>query len=185
MKPPVCPRKPVLESALCGLILFLSVVLMWGSASAGYHDGGGIDDLFFYRQPSARAEAMGKGGVAMVDDPSASFYNPASLGRLRGMSISGSYGSPLPWYEDAKYIFLGGDVRIGRYGTVGISSYRIDYGGFAETCSSGEEMEDFEVALETLSLATDRLPGLDIGMNVNGRRTPPPGDARAPTRLLP
>ncbi|MFH1221180.1 MAG: hypothetical protein V1694_12105 [Candidatus Eisenbacteria bacterium] len=147
--------------------ILLSILLMWGSASASYHDGGVIDDLFFYRQPSARAEAMGKGGVAMVDDPSASFYNPASLGRMRGISISGSYGSPLYWFEDTKYIFLGSGVRVGRYGTVGISSYRVDYGGFAEICSSGEEMEDFEVALETLSLATDRLYGLDIGMNVN------------------
>ncbi|MEJ2055899.1 MAG: hypothetical protein P8X42_18450, partial [Calditrichaceae bacterium] len=61
------------------VIFILMLVMYAGSLYAD--DTKALNSLFFGRQPTARAEAMGKSMDLLIFDPACTFYNPANLGR--------------------------------------------------------------------------------------------------------
>src|SRR5687767_7109435 len=75
---------------------------------------------FFDRQPSARAEAMGKGAVSIDGDLTTAFYNPAGAATLIGLEIN--YASAAPFYslKNAKYEFLSFGIKFHKYLTLGV-----------------------------------------------------------------
>src|SRR5512140_203788 len=66
----------------------------------------------------ARATAMGGAFVAIADDQSSLYWNPAGLADLEG---SGAIFDHTKWLADISYNFIGATVSMGSYGTIGLS----------------------------------------------------------------
>lgn len=74
---------------------------------------------------SARALGMGRAYVALADDPSAVFWNPAGLEFVPRLSLS-LFHAPL--YEGASYDFVGFVYPTLQFGTIGIGYARLGIG---------------------------------------------------------
>jgi len=129
---------------------------------------GVLEELFFYHHTSARAEAMGKGYVAIDGDFFASFYNPAGLASAKGILAAGSY-LPTPLYvmEKSSLSFIGGSFQIGDYGVVGLSRYHLSYGEMLLWNHKRQQVEEFTpgVSMYALTMATD-LESILVGVNL-------------------
>lgn len=66
----------------------------------------------------ARALGMGTAFVAVADDPSSMYWNPAGIADLSGNRIIFDYTQ---WIADIKYNYLGATVNLGNIGTVGLN----------------------------------------------------------------
>ena len=79
---------------------------------------------FFYgRQPSAKAEALGRTLVASEDNAFTVFYNPAGLTLIKCLHVGFSYASPFYLADKANYNFLGVAYNTGRYGTISFNRF--------------------------------------------------------------
>lgn len=82
---------------------------------------GALSDLYLNRQPSPKAEAMGRGLVANYDGDFGSFYNPALTSLTNGVSFNSSYSEPAK--EKFSYNYLGLSYTNQKSGSFGISRY--------------------------------------------------------------
>jgi hypothetical protein len=135
---------------------------------------GTFQEFFLGRQPSARAEAMGRGLSAVTGDPLSYYYNPAGIASLKGLNLSGSFASPYYFYEEGKYNFFSASYKIDRYGTIGLSRDYFDYGfdnEFVITDEYGNVIgaETYDPALTgyRLTLSSEVIKDLYVGANVN------------------
>ena len=60
---------------------------------------------FLLISPSSRNSAMGEAGVAISDDVSAVFWNPAGLGFQKGMELSLNHSNWLPQFQQSDLFF--------------------------------------------------------------------------------
>jgi tetratricopeptide (TPR) repeat protein len=105
------------------LLLFTGCLLISGSVSA--QDGiAGTQSIFNFGF-SARAMGVGRAYVALADDPSAVFWNPAGLEYVPRISFSLFHAS---LYEGALYDFIGFAYPTLQFGTVGIGYARLGVG---------------------------------------------------------
>jgi len=81
-------------------IIFL--VLVIPVLSFGQYDYEFWNESFLGRQPSARAEALGKGYCSIDGDLATIFYNPAGTATLQGAVINTSFASPY-YFSDEQY----------------------------------------------------------------------------------
>lgn len=65
-----------------------------------------------------RAIGMGSAYVALADDPSALYWNPAGITKVNGIGFTVDHTK---WIADIDYNFLGMTYNLGDYGTIGIS----------------------------------------------------------------
>ena len=124
---------------------------------------------FLGRQPSARAEALGKGYSAMDGDLSSIFYNPAGTATLKGLELNSSFASPYYHLEDAKYTFLAAGFNINKYLTVGVSYNHFDTG---EELPYIDPFGNLQSAIPTnsfytLNLSSEPIKNLYVGINSN------------------
>lgn len=66
----------------------------------------------------ARALGMGTAFVAVADDQSAMYWNPAGIADLSGYRIVFDYTQ---WLADVKYNYLGATINLGNLGVVGLN----------------------------------------------------------------
>lgn len=66
----------------------------------------------------ARATSMGSAFVAVADDPSTIFWNPAGIARIPGGSVVFDHTN---WIADIKYEYMAATYNLGNYGALGIS----------------------------------------------------------------
>ena len=159
-------KKPVLLIAmLCYLFTSegYSQTIDYGDPLA--NSSGAVGIMFFGRQPSARVEAMGKNFMAFDGSISSAFYNPAALSFNKGISFSYSNSGPYYGLNSAEYNFVGGMYTSEKYGTLGFSFYQ--YNPHFEPFSSGLTAFKQKVTLYTVSYATELVPSLHLGINVN------------------
>lgn len=78
----------------------------------------------------ARALSMGGAFVAMADDPSSLYWNPAGITDIGGISLSVDHTR---WFADIEYNYLAGTVALGDLGAVGFSFTASNYGEMAVT----------------------------------------------------
>jgi len=135
---------------------------------------GVFPEFFLGRQPSARAEAMGRGLSAVTGDPLSYYYNPAGMASLKGLNLSGSFASPYYFYEEAKYNFFSASYKIDKYGTIGLSRDYFDYGYDNEFVITdeygnviGTETYDPELTCYRLTLSSEVIKDLFVGANLN------------------
>lgn len=65
-----------------------------------------------------RATGMGSAFVALADDPSALYWNPAGIAKLNGVGFIVDHTL---WIADIGYNFLGVTYNLGNFGTIGAS----------------------------------------------------------------
>jgi hypothetical protein len=111
--------------------ILISVVMLLILATRGiaWSDYSGVlSELFFAREPIARAQALGRAYVAIDDDGSAGFYNPA-VGAAFGVP-SACFSRSEGYYtlKDAAFTFGHVTVPLGRYGSVSLGEHHFDYG---------------------------------------------------------
>ncbi len=77
-----------------------------------------------------KAVAMGDAFTAIVDDPSALYWNPGGIGFQKKMAVSFTYTK---WIFDTNHNFLGLVLPLGDIGTVGFSINHFSSGDIEET----------------------------------------------------
>jgi hypothetical protein len=105
----------------------------------------------------ARALAMGGAFVAVANDPSAMYWNPAGLSDLPGVQFMFDHTY---WIADLQYEYVGATVNMGTAGTVGLNVTASNYGEMKVTTVDQQEGtgEVFNV--------TDLAIGLSYGLRL-------------------
>jgi hypothetical protein len=140
---------------------------------------GAFYEMFFGRQPGARAEGMGRGMASVTGDATSYFYNPAGTGSLKGLNLNAGFGGPyysLRNYklDSAYYDYFGASYNYKKYGTIGFSydyfsygfNYKInrtdEYGNIIGTYTY-----DPEIAIYRLTYSLEVIKDLFVGTNLN------------------
>ncbi len=109
------------------LLLCVSVcafALVFGQAKVGTAVG-----QFLEISPSARAEGMGSAFIAVADDPSAMYYNPAGLAWQLRRQLSFSHAV---YFADISFDWLGASLPLAG-GVFGVSATALNAGEMEET----------------------------------------------------
>ena len=117
-------KNKVLMAAVCGLIL------LWSSLAFGQAKVGTTGAQFLEIGVSARADGMGGAFVAVADDASALYYNPAGLVQLGGRE---AVFTLVNYPADIEYKFGGVAVPLAFGGVLGLSFYGLDAGDMPVT----------------------------------------------------
>lgn len=126
--------------------------------------------LFLLISPHARAGGMGEAFVAVADDASAVFWNPAGLAFQEGKQFTSMYQQLLPQFnlDDLYYLFGAYRQSIEGLGTVGFNITFANYGQQIITDETGPEalgtFDSNEFAI-TLSYATLFSENMAVGLN--------------------
>ena len=137
-------------------VLFPSLSFSQSQSENSYN--GALYELYFNRQPNAKAEAMGKGLVTNTEADFGSYYNPAltSLGNGIVLNISKTF---LPRDETA-YGYIGVGYSDSKLGSFSISRY--NYGrGITE--GRGDKYHN---SIHTLNYSREISKGFYAGANV-------------------
>jgi long-subunit fatty acid transport protein len=122
-------------------ILFVLTGFIFGQAKAQV----GITSVPFLQiEPDSRAAGMGNTGVAIADNASAVFWNPAGLAFQRGNQVSITHANWLPAFNaDLFYDYLVGKYYIEDIGTIGAHITFLNLGEQLRTDETGLEMGRF------------------------------------------
>jgi len=105
----------ILRNALACTVL---AALM--AAPTAFSQVGGAAVIFLQIEPDSRAAGMGNAGVALADNASAVFWNPAGLASQRGAEVSFTHANWLPaLVSDLFYEYLVGKYHVEGLGTFG------------------------------------------------------------------
>lgn len=147
-----------------------TLLILISLTSAGEYHNYNIN-FFFGRQPSARAEAMGRTMVASRDNAFSSFYNPATLFLSRGLNAAYSHADPYYIARKANFTFMGISCHLEKFGAVGVSRFRFSYGEdlYSPIGSGNPDYETFIPVTEmyTLSYSQEIMNNLLVGLNLN------------------
>ncbi len=107
---------------------------------------------FYQLAREARAIGMGSAFVAIADDPSSLYWNPAGITKIQGASFLVDHTK---WLADLNYNFLAMTYNLGDFGTIGASFTSSDYGDMKVTTVDQPEGtgETFSVSDAAFSLA--------------------------------
>jgi hypothetical protein len=116
--------------------------------------------------PTARANGMGQAYVALADDATATWWNPAGMGFLTTKDASLTYAKLVPdLADDVFFMFPTYTMPIKNVGTFGASLVYLSYGTSQATSSTGEDLGTFtsyEIA-PTLSYGTTVAKTVGLG----------------------
>jgi hypothetical protein len=91
--------------------------------------------------PGARADALGQSYVAIADDPTAIYWNPAGLAGLKGKNVAFMHSQLIPELApDVYYEFLGYTHEVEGLGTLGLSVVYLTYGSWQATSPEGQDL---------------------------------------------
>ncbi len=127
--------------------------------------------LFLMIAPHARVGGMGEAFVAVADDASAVYWNPAGLAFQEGRQFTSMYQPLLPQFnlDDLYYLFAAYRQSIEGLGTVGFNITYANYGQQIITDETGPEplgtFNSNEFAI-TASYATLFSENIAVGLNV-------------------
>ena len=159
------------DSLLIGKLLILIVIycLIFGNAAFAANDQTGTNPGNFLKLGGGvRPISMGNAFVAVADDLSAIYWNPAGLTQIKSTAFSSTYAS---WLADMSYSNISFVSSIPRVNmSTGLSIDYISAGQIEETTSSqpygtGKTFTPSFLAL-TMPLAFQPLEPLSIGFNV-------------------
>jgi len=135
------------------VLLFLSTTVAFGQV--------GITSVPFLQiEPDSRAAGMGNTGVAIADNASAVFWNPAGLGFQKGNQVSITHSEWLPQFNaDLFYDYLVGKYHMEGLGTFGGHITYLNLGEQLRTNASGLEQGRFN--------SYELAAGLSYGLKLN------------------
>lgn len=143
-------------------IQFLSILLILAGFTIGQVKAQvGITSVPFLQiEPDSRAAGMGNTGVAIADNASAVFWNPAGLAFQRGNQVSITHANWLPAFNaDLFYDYLVGKYYIEDIGTIGAHITFLNLGEQLRTDETGLEMGRFN--------SYEVAAGLSYGFELN------------------
>lgn len=114
----------------------------------------------------ARATGMGSAFIAVADDPSTIFWNPAGVARLTQNTAMFDHTN---WFADISYNFASATINIGDYGALGASFIASDISDMKVTTidepnGTGERFTVSDVAF-SLTWAYNLTENFTIGFN--------------------
>ncbi len=114
----------------------------------------------------AKATAMGSAFVAIADDQSAFYWNPAGLAKIDGTGIMFDHTN---WIADVAYNYLAASYNLGGMGTVGFSFISSSYGDMKVTTvdqpnGTGQIFNASDIAF-SLGYAINLTDNFAIGFN--------------------
>lgn len=114
----------------------------------------------------SRSMGMGSAFVAVADDPSAIYWNPAGITKNLGAAFIVDHTQ---WIADIKYNFVGLTYNLGNFGSLGLSFTSSDYGDMSVTTiekpdGTGEIFNASDVAF-SLAWAIQLTDNFSIGFN--------------------
>ena len=120
--------------------------------------------LFLLIEPGARGIAMGESYVAIADDATASYFNPAALAGQTKKKLNFTHSKWLPGLaDDMSYEFLGYAQPVEGWGNIGLNIALLDLGEQFRTGEGGEDLGTFSSYDAAISAAY----GADIGDNMS------------------
>lgn len=103
-------------------------IILLPAISFGQYSNTFLTEIFFGRQPSTRAETMGKAYSSIDGDLSSVFYNPAGTATLKGLEVNASFASPYYLLDKADYNFISVGYKFNNYLIIAISRNNFNYG---------------------------------------------------------
>lgn len=135
-------------------------VLLFVTASLVRAQVGITSVPFLQIEPDSRAAGMGNTGVAIADNASAVFWNPAGLGFQRGSQISITHSEWLPAFNaDLFYDYLVGKHYVEDVGTFGAHITYLNLGEQLNTDQNGLTLGRFN--------SYEFAVGLSFGLPIN------------------
>jgi hypothetical protein len=159
-----------MHKRLVWLTIAVGAILIFSpDAKAKYR--GFAAEFFFDRHPGAAGAATGRTGVTSSGDITNTFFNPAGLADAAGVGFCFSWSNPYYDLGDAEYRYVGGNVRVGDYGAVGLSRYNLDYGPVMGVGAGGDGRTGTnDAAVLVLTLAGEPVKDLLVGANLSAFR---------------
>ncbi|MEO0899923.1 MAG: hypothetical protein AAFY71_26150 [Bacteroidota bacterium] len=149
--------------------VLMGLIAWTGSLLAQYNSGFQVE-YFNGHHPSARTEAMAKADVAMNDQVSALWYNPAGIGYLENQEIMLSTSAPFYALLQSDYYFLSYARRIHSKLVAGFSlnQFRVGPSSFDITIDGTRYPLDRPVTSDAIfTLATNPIEHLQVGINAH------------------
>lgn len=100
------------------IILFFASIITAQSFVTNVSKKGTSAAPFLSIGQGAKATGMGSAFVAISDDPSALFWNPAGLTKVEGVGVIFDHTQ---WIADINYNFFAASYNLGNYGSIGVS----------------------------------------------------------------
>jgi hypothetical protein len=123
---------------------------------------------FLLWRPSAVSNAMGGVGSALHGDAFSAYHNPAGLAFSKSLTLVGSFGKPLPFFDAVGHSMFGASLHLSSFGTIAASA-NIFWKDFQQkTDESGNELGGFEETSWSgkISYATSILKDVSVGVGV-------------------
>ena len=150
--------------------LTITVVLTFPTLLFGQYKYNFLKEHFFGRQPSARAEAMGRCYASVDGDLTTAWFNPAGVATIKDLEISGSYASPFYGWDKAKYDFIGVGYKIKDYLIIGLNRNHFTNGPRITFSDIDGNILGIYAPYETnycLTIASQPVKNLLFGLNTN------------------
>jgi len=123
--------------------------------------------LFLLIEPGARAIAMGESYVAIADDATASYFNPAALSGQSNKKLNFTHSKWLPGLaEDMSYEFLAYSQPVEGWGNVGLNISLLNMGEQTRTDERGNIQGEFRSYDLALSVAYGAEVGDDLAAGI-------------------
>jgi hypothetical protein len=152
-----------------------ALVVFSGEAHARYR--GFAEEAFFGRHVGAAGAGAGGSGVTSSGEIIKAFYNPAGLADARGLGFCASWADPDNGLEDGENRYVGGSLRIGEYGTIGLSRYKVAYGNDTRRRPQGSyRIVSGKASIVVLTIAEEPVKDLLVGVNVSAFEYKPAAD---------
>jgi len=157
----------LLYSAL-GIVL---VVAVWLPNRAAAQSSASTAVPFLLISPEARTSGIGEIGVAIADDASAVFWNPAGLGFQSGQEVRLSHSNWLPQFQQSDLYYEYGNYKLNIpeiNGTVGAALTYLNLGEFERRDEANNDLgrfKSYELAL-AVSYGTRLDEDMSIGVGL-------------------
>ena len=120
--------------------------------------------IFLLIEPGARAIAMGESYVAIADDATASYFNPAALAGQSRKKVNFTHSKWLPGLaDDLSYEFLAYSTPVEGWGNIGVNVALLNLGEQIRTDERGNTQGTFR----SYDMALSAAYGADIGENMS------------------
>ena len=151
-------RRRAISSA--SVLAFLGSVLFGAAPASAQIGGAGV--VFLKIEPDSRAAGMGNAGVALADNASAMFWNPAGLGYQTGTEAGITHSNWLPEFtSDLFYEHLVAKHHVNNWGTFGAHLTFLNLG-------SHEGRDHNNISTGTFK-SYDLAMGVSYGVKVSSR----------------
>ena len=141
------------------LALLFGLMLTGGAVRTAQAQTGGAAVVFLMIEPDSRSAGLGNAGVALADNASAIFWNPAGLAYQRGAELALTHSNWLPEFNAGLfYEYLVGKYHVEGLGTFGAHITYLNLGENTQTDGTGVELNKFK--------SYDLAAGASFGFNV-------------------